>query len=220
MKAVVFDLDGTLIDSAPDIHAASEKMLGDIGLPALPYEQVKSFIGNGVPKLVERIMQVRDLTGEDTHARLVEAFLAHYNAAPADKTTLYPNLRQVLGVLRNNGIALGVCTNKPEAPTRAILSAFDLDHLFDVVVGGDKFVVKKPDPAPLIHAFDVLNATERLFVGDSEVDAETAERAGISFVLFTKGYRKAAISDLTHKYSFDSFGDLAGIVSDAFSADA
>ena len=208
MTAVVFDLDGTLIDSAPDIHAAAAKMLAEEGFDALDLATITSFIGNGLPKLVERVMQRVGLP-DDEHDRLTKATLAHYNAAPSQLTRLYPGVRAALDALVLAGCSVGLCTNKPVEPTWGILKDFDLTRYFDVVVGGDSLSVKKPDPAPLVAAFAELDAGQRFYVGDSEVDAETAERSETPFLLFTEGYRKTDIKHLPHKMSFNHFEQLA-----------
>ena len=113
-----------------------------------------------------------------------------------------------LEVLREAGFGLGVCTNKFHAPSVQILDALDLSRFFDVVIGGDSLPVKKPDPAPLHAAFGTLRASPEFYVGDSEIDAETAKRSGIAFGLFTKGYRKTPVEDLPHSFSFDDFSTL------------
>ncbi|MDH5797545.1 MAG: phosphoglycolate phosphatase, partial [Paracoccaceae bacterium] len=186
MTAVVFDLDGTLIDSAPDIQAAANKMLAAEGKAPLDLPTVTSFIGNGLPKLVERVMRARGIS-VDEHARLTEMTLGFYNAAPSNLTRLYPGVRQALETLRQANCQIGLCTNKPVEPTWGILKDFDLTRFFDVVVGGDSLAVKKPDPAPLNAAFENLGVGSRYYVGDSEVDAETAARANVPFLLFTEG---------------------------------
>ena len=211
MRAVIFDLDGTLIDSAPDIHAAANKMLAEVDEGALSYETIRSFIGNGVPVLVERIIAAQGINA-GRHPELLEIFMRHYNADPATLTKLYPNVRAVVESLAAEGARLGVCTNKPEGPTREILRAFDLDRLFDVVVGGDTLPVKKPDPAPLRRAVEALGRELTVYVGDSEVDAETASRAALPFALFTEGYRKRPIEELAFDAAFADFADLPGIL--------
>ena len=211
MRAVIFDLDGTLIDSAPDIHAAANKMLAEVDEGALSYETIRSFIGNGVPVLVERIIAAQGINA-GRHPELLEIFMRHYNADPATLTKLYPNVRAVVESLAAEGARLGVCTNKPEGPTREILRAFDLDRLFDVVVGGDTLPVKKPDPAPLRRAVEALGRELTVYVGDSEVDAETASRAALPFALFTEGYRKRPIEELAFDAAFADFAELPGIL--------
>ncbi len=204
---IVFDLDGTLIDSAPDIRAAANAMLAAEGAAPLDMATTIGFIGNGIPKFVERAMRARDLPEAD-HARLTEAMLAAYDRDPATLSCLYPGLEGLLPALKEAGHRLGICTNKPLAPARRILDIFGITDLFDVIIGGDSLPVKKPDPAPLIAAFEALGAGARLYVGDSEVDAETAARASVPFALFTEGYRKQPVEALAHVLAFDHFDAL------------
>jgi phosphoglycolate phosphatase len=213
MGVVVFDLDGTLIDSAPDIRAATNRMLADEGLSPLDLSTIISFIGNGLPKLVERVMRRVGLD-MSRHDELTQATLAHYNAAATDLTRPYPSVVAALTALRDQGHVLALCTNKPEAPARLILRDLGLEVYFDAVVGGDTLPVKKPDPAPLLHLIPTGKAA--LYVGDSEVDAETAQRAGIQFALFTEGYRKSPVEQIPHQDRFDDFAALPGIVAAAF----
>ena len=208
---IVFDLDGTLIDSAPDIRAAANIMLAGEGAAPLDMATTISFIGNGIPKLVERAMRARNLPAAD-HARLTEAMLDAYDKNPATLTRLYDGLGALLPRLRSDGHRLGICTNKPLAPTRQILDILGITGLFDVIIGGDTLAVKKPDPAPLNAAYEALGDGARLYVGDSEVDAETAERANVPFALFTQGYRKVPVEDLTHEIAFADFAELGAFI--------
>ena len=210
MRAVVFDLDGTLIDSAPDIHAAVNRMLAEVGAAPLDLARVTSFIGNGVPVLIERVQAARALP--QPHGDLMARFLGHYNADPATLTRLYPNVRETLQALAAAGWAIGLCTNKPVGPSHEILAAFGIDGLFRAVVGGDSLAEKKPDPAPLLHAAAALGRARTAYVGDSEVDAETAHRAALPFALFTHGYRKTPVADLHHDALFDDFAALPAIL--------
>lgn len=218
MKAVIFDLDGTLIDSVPDIHAASVRLLEDRDLAPLPLAQVRSFIGNGVPKLVERVMGAAGLEPGDRalHQRMTAEFMRHYEAAPAEKTTVFDGVRPVLASLTRSGHALGVCTNKPHAATRSILAAFGLADAFGAIVGGDSLPVHKPDPAPLLRCAELLGAERAVYVGDSAVDAETSKRAGLPFAIFTEGYRNEPLESLPHDRAFSHFGELERIVAELF----
>ncbi len=211
MTAIVFDLDGTLIHSAPDIHAAAAAVLGAEGRDPLPLDTVISFIGNGMPVLVERMMAATGLPAAD-HARLLADFRRRYEAEPSRLTHLYPGVRAALDAFRAAGIALGICTNKPEGITREILGLFALTDVFPAVIGGDSMAVRKPDPAGLRECFRQLGADGGLFVGDSEVDAETGERAGVPFALFTRGYRRGPAEAMRATFAFDDFADLPRLV--------
>ena len=215
VRAVIFDLDGTLIDSAPDIHAAANAMLKGEGVAPLDLATITSFIGNGLPKLVERAMQARQMDMAQ-HSRLTEVVLGYYNAASSDLTVLYPNLRGLLDRLKTDGYRMGVCTNKPLAPAEKILRELDLDGYFDVVIGGDSLPQRKPDPAPLRATMDRLGATQAVYVGDSEVDAETARAANVPFALFTEGYRKTPVALIPHQGAFSDFQDAAAVVKALF----
>ena len=210
---VVFDLDGTLVDSAPDLHAAANRMLAELGRPPLSLAQVTGFIGNGVPKLVERCLQA---TGgvEGLQAGALARFRRHYDASPAELTRPYPGAVAALQALRGAGRRLGVCTNKPEAPARKLLALLGMHRHFDAVVGGDSLAVQKPDPAPLCHAIAALGGDpgSALYVGDSEVDAATAENAGVAFALFTQGYRRTPVERLRCAFAFGDFAELGEIV--------
>lgn len=211
--AVIFDLDGTLIDSAPDIHAAIARTLAEEGQPPLSFDTVRGFIGNGVPVLIDRVMAARGERPDPTRrADLTARFLSQYEAASADLTTLYPGVRAALQALNDAGHPLGLCTNKPAGAARDILAAFDLLPFFAVVIGGDSLPTRKPHPEPLLATLCALKAAHGLFVGDSEVDAQTAAAAGMPFLLFTEGYRKAPVADLPHHAAFADFAMLPGLV--------
>ncbi len=217
-RAVVFDLDGTLIDSAPDLHAAANRMLAELDRPALTLAQVTSFVGNGVPKLVERCLGATGgvtggvaggVAGFDA---ALGRFHALYAEAPADLTRPYPGVAEALAALRDAGCALGICTNKPEAPARRILELLGMDGLFGAVIGGDTAPVRKPDPAPLRLALQALGAETALFVGDSETDEATAQNAALPFGFFTGGYRKKPAEAFEATFAFADFADLPGHV--------
>lgn len=207
-KAVIFDLDGTLIDSAPDLHAAVNVALAELGRPALSLAQVTSFVGNGVAKLVERSLEATGGGGADLRADALARFHNAYAVAPAALTRPYPGARAALAALAGAGFALGLCTNKPEAPARAILESLGLADVFETVIGGDTLAVLKPDPAPLRAAVARLGAGAAFYVGDSETDEATARNAGVPFFFFTGGYRKKAAEDFTAAFVFSDFAAL------------
>ena len=209
---LIFDLDGTLIDSAPQIHAAANSVFGIKGLPPFSYETVRGFIGNGVGVLVGRLMEHQGLPEDGKlHAELVASFITIYEEA-FDLTTLYPSVPTALSQLADVGHQLAICTNKPEGPTRAVLQHFGLARHFPVVIGGDTLPQRKPDPAPLRAAIDRMGPGKPLFIGDSEVDADTARAAAVPLALFTRGYRKTAPESLGARIIFDDHAALPGLI--------
>ena len=208
---IVFDLDGTLVDSVPDLAAAVNVMLVGEGRAPLDIPTVTGFVGNGLPKLVERAIAHAGLEPAD-HDRLTAVTLAAYKADPTGRTRVYPGVEECLARLQSAGHRLGLCTNKPHAPALDVLAHFNLARHFDVVIGGDSLAVKKPDPEPLLQALVALGEGPALFVGDSEVDAETALRAGVGFALFTEGYRRGPVEALPHRFAFSKFRELRGLI--------
>lgn len=208
--AVIFDLDGTLVDSAPDIHAGVAALLEEEGFAPLSFASVRGFIGNGVPVLITRVMAALDLEPDaGRHADWSARFIERYEHDPGGLTRAYDGVEAALDAL---GLPLGLCTNKPEGPTRALLAQFGWAGRFAVLVGGDTLPVRKPDPAPLHEAVARIGGGKVVFVGDSEVDAETAARAGVPFLLFTGGYRKTPVAELPHLAAFDHWRDLPALV--------
>ena len=209
---LVFDLDGTLIESAPQIHAAANIVFGNMGLPPIPEETVRGFIGNGVAVLVCRLVAFLGLDESPRlQADLVASFIKIYEET-FDLTTLYPGVSTALTDLSDAGYQLAICTNKPESPTRAVLRHFQLDRHFGVIIGGDTLPQRKPDPAPLLAALRQMGPGKALFIGDSEVDAATAQAARVPLALFTRGYRNTAVEALAPKLVFDDHAALPRLV--------
>ncbi|WP_116598743.1 phosphoglycolate phosphatase [Primorskyibacter marinus] len=209
VATIAFDLDGTLIDSAPDIAHAVNAMLTDEGAEMLTLAEVTGFIGNGLPHLVKLVIEARDM-GMARHDALTACVLAHYTKAGSAYTVLYPQVRAALDTLSASGHRLTLCTNKPERAARDVLAHFGLESLFATVIGGDSLTTRKPDPAMLFAALG--EDGPQIYVGDSEVDAETARRAGVTFLLYTEGYRKSPAETLPHAARFDDFAQLPGLV--------
>ena len=211
---IVFDLDGTLIDSAPDIQSAASAVLDTYDKAGLTLDETRRFLGEGAPVFVRRMMAARGL--EDTNGRYTrcyDAFLARYECA-VDKAVFYPGVSGVLAELKLAEHKLGLCTNKPERPARAVLRHMGMGSVFDAVIAGGMVASRKPEPEMLLATINALGGGPTLYVGDSEVDAETAQRAGVPFALYTEGYRKSPISDIHHDWAFDDFEALRGIVTE------
>ncbi len=210
LARIVFDLDGTLIDSAPDIQGIANSLLQAEGYDLVTLAQTRDFIGNGVAVFVEKMRAACGIPDSEQDRMLVE-FVSKYHSATT-LTETYPGVPQTLQKLVSAGHVLGVCTNKPMAATRTILAHLSLDNSFNTVIGGDSLPQSKPDPAPLHAAFDALGTGPMLYVGDSDVDAETAQRARVPFLLFTEGYRKVPVAELHHDRAFSEFNALPGLV--------
>ena len=214
--AVIFDLDGTLIDSAPDIHATANRVMADEGFAPLSRPQVQAYVGKGLPHLVASLLSHHGAQAEGALlARCIARFESEYLTAHS-LTTLYAGAMAALSTLQAQGAALGLCTNKPLAPTHAILTHFGLTPLFSAVFGGDSLPTRKPDPQLLHATAQALNRRRTIFVGDSEVDAETAQAANqtadMPFLLYTEGYRKSPVDLIPHRASFSDWSTLPGLV--------
>ena len=207
---IVFDLDGTLIDSAKDIQAIANASLALVDAAPLSLEESQSFVGNGIGVFVEKMRMSRDIPITE-HERLLAEMTARYEHAVA-LTELYPNVAQTLLMLSKDN-RLGICTNKLHKPCLAVLEHLKIRSFFESIWGGDNPLGRKPDPAPLLAVFEELGDGPCLYVGDSEVDAEAAVRAEVPFILFTSGYRKSPVEDIPHTVQFDDFAALPDIIS-------
>lgn len=207
-EAIIFDLDGTLIHSAPDLQAAANVALATLGRAPLDLETTISFIGNGVEKLVERSLKATGQFSESLHADALALFLRYYEQNMTTLTRPYPGVVGNLERLHAAGVALGVCTNKPTGPAIRICEELGLARFFGVIVGAEPNVAKKPDPAPLRGCIAELGASlnRSLYVGDSAVDFQTARNAAVPFRLFTNGYHNGKCEDVAPT---DRFSDWA-----------
>ncbi|HEX4878461.1 MAG TPA: phosphoglycolate phosphatase [Limnobacter sp.] len=193
-RAVLFDLDGTLLHTVPDLAAAVNAMLADLGKPSIPEEQVGVYIGKGAENLVHRSL-TGSMTARASQAEYDQAmriWQGHYTRLNGQGATLYPGVLDGLNALRAAGLKLAVVTNKPERFTHPLLERAGLDHYFQVVVGGDTCIEKKPSPMPILHACRVLGVEPKqaLMIGDSHNDAQAAKAAGTPCWLLPYGYNE------------------------------
>jgi len=224
LKAVVFDLDGTLIDSAPDLRSATNRLLAEEGREPLDLRAVTLMIGDGARKLVERAFAA---TGEPAAEADLDAltarFLGHYEGKAAVDTVAFPGVVRALTVLRDRGLGLGVCTNKPYAPTLEILEELGLRRYIDVVVGGDSIPgVRKPDPGMLRSVLEQLGASpdEALMVGDNANDVASARAAGVAVVVMSYGYTRIPSAELGADRVLDGFDELVATTDALFAPSA
>jgi len=189
LKAILFDLDGTLVDSAADLRDALNALLAEEGLAPLDLQAVKDMVGDGVARLVERGLTARG-AGLDRLPARVARFMELYEPNAARLTRPYPQVAETLESIRKRGLRLAVVTNKPHAATMRILEALDLAGFFDAVVGGDTLSRRKPDPAPLRHAMRALDAAPAatLMVGDNHHDVAAARAAGVPVAVVAYSY--------------------------------
>ena len=216
-RAVLIDLDGTMVDSAPDIVAASNRMLAELCAPPLSPAVVASFIGNGVPTLVRRLLAASPgLTGigEDAAKTI---FLRHYHDTNGRFGNLFAGVAEGLTALQHGGFRLGCVTNKPMAYTIPLLQAFGLERFMQAVVGGDSIAQMKPDPAPLLHACELLGVApaRTVLVGDSHVDVAAARAAQMPVAIVRYGYcGTGGPAALDADNFIDSFQELPALLQD------
>jgi phosphoglycolate phosphatase len=212
IRAVVFDLDGTLIDSAPDLRVAVNKLMAEHRRQPLSLQQVKMMIGDGAAKLVERAFAATG--GEPAVSEmpdLTTRFLGFYEGHAAELTRPYPGVTETLSYLRADGLALGICTNKPEAATREILHDLTLDGYFDAVLGGDSIDgARKPDPRILQGVLDAIGiaANHSVMVGDATNDVGVARALGVPVILVSYGYTRIPVDELGADLIIPEFSQL------------
>ena len=192
VRAVLFDLDGTLVDSAPDLTVATNKMLSALGYPHVNCTQVKGWVGDGARSLVMRalIANFGNVPAESLIEQSYVLFQRYYAESVYQDSTLYPGVHETLQILISRGLALACVTNKPSRFTKPLLEKSGLIGFFGAVVSGDDLSLKKPDPAPLEFAAEQLGValTACVFVGDSTNDIRAAGAAGIPVLWATYGY--------------------------------
>lgn len=207
----VFDLDGTLIDSVGDIARAINRTLAESGYGPVAEDQVRDMVGDGALKLLRRALAV--VTGgkdvpEDEIQGIYQRFLDNYYDESASPACVYPGVAETLADLSARGVALGVCTNKPERITRRVLNMIGLAPLFTSVAGGDTLEVRKPDPQHLAWVVGKLGGGRAIMVGDSVNDVKVARAAGVPVVVVSYGYPRAPIGELGADVVIDAFNDL------------
>lgn len=195
-ELIMFDLDGTLVETAPEIRDAVNDTLDRFGLPAVPQDCVNNWIGHGTQELlIQALAFASKTTGPLVRASSALSLFSaefgrHYEQRCGSNSRLYPHVRETLKQLREHGTKLAVVTNKEERYTRVVLEAHRLAALFDRVISGDSLATKKPDPAGIESCLDEFRVSRAsaLFVGDSSIDVATARNAGVQVWVLPYGY--------------------------------
>jgi phosphoglycolate phosphatase len=212
MDLLIFDLDGTLIDSQLDLALSVNATRAQMGFPALPHELIHSYVGNGAPVLIRRAMGPD--APDSVVAEALDRFLAHYREHMLDNTVLYPGVREALDRFQQEGIVMAVLTNKPIVNSIGIIRGLGLESLFFRVYGGNSFEQKKPDPVG-IHSLLQESGTRKeraLMVGDSAVDIRTARNAGIRACGVTYGFQPESLNEAPPDWLLDRMDDLVPLV--------
>jgi len=208
---IAFDLDGTLVDTAPDLVGTLNVILSEEGLKALPLAHARALIGHGARRLIERGFQA---AGEPLEAArmdgLFDRFIARYRAHIADESRPFPGCVAALQALKADGARLAVCTNKPTSLSNALLQALDMARLFDAVTGPDGAPAAKPDPRHLDAAVAAAGGRpdRALMVGDAATDAGAARALGVPLILVSFGYTETPAAELEPDVLIDHFDQL------------
>jgi phosphoglycolate phosphatase len=212
---LVFDLDGTLADTAADLVGTLNVILARENVQPVPVGNAGAVVGAGARAMIERGLALGGVTVDAVKLeKLFNDFLDHYGDNLADHTKLYPGAREAIDALHGDGYVLAVCTNKVEKHSRELLEALGVADRFSAICGRDSFPYAKPDPRHLTMTIEQAGGDPRraLMVGDSKTDIETARNAGIPVVAVTFGYTDAPVTTYGPDHVIDHFDALAGIV--------
>ena len=212
---VVFDLDGTLVETAPDLVDTLNWVFRREGLPQLPYAEARNMIGGGARRMIENGLRLDGRAVSDAEMdRLLADFLTYYAAHVADRSRPFPGLDGALDALKAQGCRFAVCTNKREGLSRLLLEALKLTHRFEAICGPDTFQIYKPDPEILRRTIQAAGgAIDRaIMVGDSETDIATARAAGVPIVAVDFGYSEIPVARLTPDRLISHYDQLAAAV--------
>jgi phosphoglycolate phosphatase len=215
-RAVIFDLDGTLVDTAPDLMGATNHVLSLLKRRPISMDEVRSFVGHGAKALIARGTAA---TGDALDAKSLDyyhaEFLRYYEKNIAVHSAIFPGVISLLNRCRTEGFQMGVCTNKIEGLSVRLLNALDLAKYFGAVVGPDTISIAKPDPAPYFETLKRLDveAPRSIMIGDSETDILTARAAKVPIIAVTFGYTPKPVADYAPDYLVSHFDEIWDILS-------
>lgn len=208
---IVFDLDGTLVDTAPDLVGATNHVLADLGAEPLPDTLLRPWISHGARRMVVEALGIRQLPQTDAEIdRQLERFLEHYSANIARASRPFPGTLRALDQLAELGATLAVCTNKREYLSRLLLDQLDMTGRFKAIAGRDTFAVCKPEPGHLTGAIALAEGDTRraVMIGDSEIDIATAKAAGVPVVAVSFGYTERHVREFDPNMVIDHYDEL------------
>jgi phosphoglycolate phosphatase len=211
-NTIIFDLDGTLVDSVPELALALNDALTTKGFSTVGESSVREWVGNGILKLLERALNQLDKNNHVNITLLHRQFLLSYDRLLGQKTELYPGVKSLLAGLHQQNKTLVLLTNKPIQFVPELLIKMGIAHLFARVLGGDSLAEKKPHPLPLLHIMETqnINSNECLMVGDSRSDIICAQQAGIDSAALLQGYNQGVdLATLKPTFVFDDIKTLA-----------
>jgi phosphoglycolate phosphatase len=212
---IIFDLDGTLVDTAPDLLRALNHVLSGFEGDVLTLHHVRSMVGQGARALVIEGLDFLKIEANDALIdQLTDDFLVYYFDNVAVESRLFPGLEALLPNYFDNGVRLGVCTNKLERPSRKLLSAMGVADNFHTIVGRDTLDTMKPDPKTLTSTIERAGGqlARSVYVGDSITDVETAKAAGVPCVLVSFGYTRTPVTELGGDIIIDHYQELDGAI--------
>ena len=208
---IIFDLDGTLVHTAPALTKAANNLLNELSLPSINTKLYSTFIGGGITKQVERLLNFYKYNYVSLDG-YVKIFKKHYYIDPFFQTHLFPDVKNVLSKLKSLNFDIAICTQKNKEPALKILEYFDIKDFFTGFAFGDSLDVLKPDPLMVDFALKSFDSKKTIYIGDSKTDLKTARNSDSIFFLFTEGYRTENISDLNPDYFFSKYSDLMGLI--------
>lgn len=213
---IVIDLDGTLVETAPDLHGALNHVLAQQGLSPIPLADIRPMIGDGAKALIRKGLDYNDIVLDEAHieATLLPAFLAHYQANITRLSHLYEGAPEALSALQDRQATLAICTNKAQALAEQVLQALGIRDRFAAIVGGDRAKSKKPEGAHILETVALANgdADRAIMIGDSQTDERAAYHAELPFIMVTFGYGNLSGAPLHHLEEVDHWSQIEAAI--------
>lgn len=214
VKGLIFDVDGTLVDSMPDFCEMIQLFLSDLGLPSVSEREIKKAIGKGARNTMLKVLSLLNYDISGKEEQLFSDFMFIYNSKPLDKSHLWPNVKTTLELLKLQGYKMSLCTNKPHLPVVHVTERLGIINYFSQITDAETKPYMKPDKRIVEFTADKMGIplTDCIFIGDSSVDITAAKNAGIPSVLVSYGYEPGDITSLKADYIIDDFAELTEVL--------